>query len=113
MSIILQDGNIVCGKEVSFLNRDEVEYPQLMRLQLDFDFRVLSLTAMNVSANAANNSSESPTPKGQYLITFNTYRQQDVPTITPVFPSLPELEQYANENIVDILNKLVVDSLED
>lgn len=161
MPIILQDGNIVCGTEVSFLNRDEINYPQLMRLHLDFDFRVLSLSnsllgnnplqdnSAQVSSLQANPVRDCPLQdsplqdrplqddplkdssvfqdmistdqaackdSGQtsrYLITFNTHQNEDVPTITPVFTSLSELESYANDNIVDILNQLVIDAQED
>jgi len=128
MPIILQNGNIVCGTEVSFLDRDEANYPQLMRLHLDFDFRVLSLSnpahggdqvqgnplpALLNTAAANEPALKSSEQSARYLVTFNTHRDKDVPTITPVFSSLPELESYANDNIVDILNKLVVDAPED
>ena len=89
MAVLNDQGKQLNSKEVQFLSRDEHDYPQLMRLCLDFDFRVLG-----VNANSAT----------QYLISDKHYRDQDLNPITPLFNSLAELEHYTNAHIIDILH---------
>ena len=91
MAVHYQQGKQVNGKEIQFLSRDEVDYPQLMRLCLDFNFRVLGV-----------NSTEHR--KTQYLISNREYRSQELNPITPLFDSLTELEHYTNAHIIDILS---------
>lgn len=97
MAVLSQHGKRLSGREVQFLSRDELDYPQLTRLCLDFDFRVLG-----VPADTADDST-------QYLISESHYRRQDLNPITPLFDSLAELERYTNAHIIDILHDTLFD----
>ena len=101
MAVVSQEGKQLSGREIQFLSRDEVVYPQLTRLCLDFDFRVLGIDADSSHAKAT-----------QYLISEKHYRSQDLNPITPLFDSLAELEQYTNTHIIDILHDMLVEDPE-
>jgi hypothetical protein len=100
MAVLSQQGKQLSGREIHFLSRDELDYPQLTRLCLDFDFRVLGV------------SSESPQPETRYLISDKHYRDQDLSPITPLFDSLAELERYTNAHIIDILHDTLLEDSE-
>ena len=100
MAVLSQQGKQLTGKEVQFLSRDELDYPQLTRLCLDFDFRVLGVNP------------DSPAKTIQYLISEKNYRQRDLSPITPLFDSLAELEHYTNAHIIDILHDTLFEDSE-
>ncbi len=93
MAVLNEKGRQLNGREVQFLSRDELDYPQLMRLCLDFDFRVLGV--LNEGQDQRNT---------RYLISDKHYRDHDLNPITPLFDSLEELEHYTNAHIIDILH---------
>ena len=97
MAVLSQHGKKLSGTEIHFLSRDEVDYPQLTRLCLDFDFRVLGIAPAHAQAST------------QYLISEKHYRDQDLNPITPLFDSLAELEHYTNAHIIDILYATLFD----
>ena len=101
MTVLSQYGKPLTGTEIHFLNRDEVDYPQLTRLCLDFDFRVLG-----VSPSPATQST-------QYFVSDKHYRNQDLAPVTPLFDSLAELEHYTNANIIDILHDALFEEAEE
>lgn len=75
-------------KEVQFINRQESAFPHLMRLCMDFNFRVVD-------------------SENQFRLTTACE------TITPAFASLTELESYVHGNMVDILHDYLFMGLED
>lgn len=100
MAVRSQDGTIINGNEINFLGTDEATYPQLTRLYLDFDFRVLAVP----DASRASRG---------YLVTYKGYNASDALAITPLFASLAELETYTNDNIIEILHDTLFESLEE
>lgn len=94
-------GDVISGSEIRFLSKDEETYPQLTRLSLDFDFRILTIA-----------SSDSAIKK-QYLITYRDSRDVHTTAITPAFESLPDLEEYTNDNIIEILHDTLFATTED
>jgi len=100
MAVLYQHGQKLSGTEIQFLSRDELDYPQLTRLCLDFDFRVLGVPSTHPQHNT------------QYLISEKHYREQDLNPITPLFDSLAELERYTNAHIIDILYDTLFDESE-
>ena len=72
MTVLHAKGKQLNGREIQFLSRDELDYPQLMRLCLDFDFRVLGIH--NDSQSAGNT---------RYLISDKYYRDHDLNPIVP------------------------------
>ena len=101
MAVLSQHGQTLDGTEIHFISRDELDYPQLTRLCIDFDFRVLGVTPHS------NNE------QTQYLISDKHYRDQDLSPITPLFDSLAELERYTNAHIIDILHDSLFEETED
>jgi len=95
MAVLNEEGRQLNGREVHFLSRDELDYPQLTRLCLDFDFRVLGVYSL---------TTESKPNATRYLISDRHYRDHDLNPITPLFDSLAELERYTNAHIIDILH---------
>jgi len=100
MAVRSQDGTIINGNEINFLGPDEATYPQLTRLYLDFDFRVLAVPDANQ-------------PDCRYLVSYKSYNATDGLAITPLFDSLTELETYTNDHIIDILHETLFESLEE
>ncbi|MGH1470808.1 MAG: hypothetical protein ACRBCS_06415 [Cellvibrionaceae bacterium] len=88
MAVISLDGDIVTGTEVKFLSTDSEQYPQLTRLSVDFDYRILELDEVSQPA---------------FLVVSHQYLTSEAPAITPTKPSLKELEAFTNDNILDIL----------
>ncbi len=101
MAVLSQHGQTLDGTEIQFISRDEQDYPQLTRLCIDFDFRVLGVNP-NPSADQT-----------QYLISDKHYREQDLAPITPLFDSLAELERYTNAHIIDILQDSLFEEMEE
>lgn len=98
MAVISLDGDIVTGTEVKLLNTDSEQYPQLTRLFVDFDYRILKLDGFDQSAFLLVSS--------EYLSTVNT------PAITPIKPTLADLETFTNDNILEILHEALYEPQE-
>ena len=92
MAVKSQGGDIQFQDEIQFLSRDEEDYPQLMRLCLDFDFHVHTIVDNTSQANR------------RYVVTYKSLNDQRSSAITPPFSSLVALERYTNDNIIDILH---------
>lgn len=79
------------SREVQFLNRQESRFPHLLRLSMDFSFRILE-----VATKTTFNKS--------FVLVTDDYRQVDIEPITPVLSTLSELNEYVGNNMVDILH---------
>ncbi len=79
------------SREVRFLNRQETRFPHLLRLCMDFSFRVLE----TVDQSALNK---------RFLLVTDDYRHVDIEAISPFCDSLTELDSYVASNMVDILH---------
>jgi len=97
MSVNFEIDEPLVGTAINFISPDEQEYPQLTRLYLDFNFRVLVLSS--TPERTGNNH-----PSKQYLLAAQTRQSLTGTAISPKFTSLNELERYADDNIIDILN---------
>lgn len=80
------------SREVQFLNREQSRFPHLLRLSLDFSFRVLEIIQ------------QSDSPTKSYVLITDDYRQVDIEAISPDFSTLGALNEYVGENMVDILH---------
>ncbi|MGI1680003.1 MAG: hypothetical protein K6L75_14775 [Cellvibrionaceae bacterium] len=92
MAVISLDGDIVTGTEVKFLSTDSEQYPQLTRLYLDFDYRILEVNVLD---------------QPSFLIVSSEYLTTHTPAITPAKLSLRDLEAFTNDNILDILHDVL------
>ena len=99
MAVLSKDGKLISGDIVNFLGIDESEYPQLTRLYIEFDFRVIEVSKIDGIA----------LPTSQFIVTFRNRCAEDR-AVTPLFDSLDELERHTDENVVDILQKTVFEA---
>ncbi len=85
---------ILGGRPIPFLSNGsrKSRFPSLTRLCSDFQFRVVEVLTGGQQ------------PAKQFALTTDDYRQQDVTSLVPLQISLNELEDYADENMSDILH---------
>lgn len=96
----LQKEEISNSTEIIFNDRQEFNYPQLMRLSLDFEICVLQL-----HGEAFNFNSKCFAPAASaFVLTSRNYQTHCV-TYSPRCNSLRELEVYACIHHVDILHE--------
>lgn len=93
MTTISGEGEAIGGSQINFLSRDEETYPQLTRLYLDFNFRVLAIASAKAGVDK------------QYLISYRNTHDIHSTAVSPAFDSLPDLEEYTNDNIIEILHE--------
>ncbi|MES2674043.1 MAG: hypothetical protein V4660_07360 [Pseudomonadota bacterium] len=96
----LQKEEILSSNEITFDDRQEFNYPQLMRLAMDFEFCVLQLPSE--SYNCINKCLTATT--SAFVLTSRNYQTNCV-TYSPRCNSLRELEVYACIHHVDILHE--------
>lgn len=82
------------SREIRFLDRQSTNYPNLMRLCLDFDFCVLQLL----------HDSTVPAEGKPFVVATQDYRTTPTAAITPACTSLEQLEEYITHHLVDILH---------
>lgn len=92
------DGYSGC-REILFLDRQETNYPNLMRLCMDFEFQVLQLQP---KLNSVTSDLQIPTTA--FVLSSGDYLSKQTTNITPVFKSVKELEAYVGEHQIDILH---------
>ncbi|WP_111642434.1 hypothetical protein [Marinimicrobium alkaliphilum] len=95
-SYSLSQDDLLASREIRFINRQESNYPQLMRMCMDFDFRVLQL--MHRPANDTEGA------RYAFVLTTRDYRADEKAAITPSLASLAELDAYVSQHQVDILH---------
>ncbi len=76
--------------EFAFDKKQEAQYPMLLRMQQDFDFKIV------LSSNS-------------YWLSTREYLDINPVEVSPSFQSLEELEQYISSNMVDILYSYLFD----
>lgn len=86
--------DVMGSREVRFNNRQESMYPHLMRLCMDFKFRVLQLLLAN---NAPDNT------KAFILVEAN-YNGDPLTAMTPPTRNLQQLETLVRQHQIDILH---------
>lgn len=92
----LNTEELLGSREIRFLDRKESNFPNLMRLCMDFEFCVLQLQHKPHGDN---------TPDAQaFVLTTHDYRTNDTPAITPICDTLNALEDYVTQHQVDILH---------
>jgi hypothetical protein len=87
----VSQADLIGSKEIRFVSRQESTYPQLMRMCLDFDFRVLQIPG-----------SSSPQ---QFVLSTGHLDSANDAAMTPPFESLLQLDAYVARNQVDILHQ--------
>lgn len=101
MSAISREGEVIGGRQINFLIRDEETYPQLTRLYLDFDFRVLAIASAKTGIEK------------RYLISYRNSHDMHTTAVSPAFDSLPDLEEYTDDNIIEILHETLFAASDD
>ncbi len=96
----LRKEELLGSNEISFINRQEFNCPQLMRLSMDFEICVLQLQC---EAFSYITKRFLPTTSA-FVLTSRNYQSNCV-TYSPRCNSLRELEVYACVNHVDILHE--------
>ncbi len=94
--------SLLGGREIRFLDRQESNYPHLMRLALDFGFRVLETLQVKKDQ-----------PVKSFVLVTDDYRTIDTEAISPNFESLKALDSHIGENMVDILHDYLFGFVED
>ncbi|MDQ2076498.1 hypothetical protein [Marinimicrobium sp. ABcell2] len=82
------------SREIRFLDRQTTNYPNLMRLCLDFDFCVIQLL----------HKTSVPSASKSFVLTTQDYRTTPTAAITPAFANMTQLEDYVTHHQVDILH---------
>lgn len=96
----LNTDDITGCREIRFVNRKESNYPNLMRLCMDFDFRVLQLQRRTYSHISLRYVPAAP----EFILANNDYETLGITAMTPCCASLQELDAYAVQHQVDILH---------
>lgn len=91
--------DLLGSREIRFLSREESNYPILMRLCMDFEFRVVQLQRRLDSELTEHALSEAQT----FVLAPEDYRTSAA-TITPELETLEKLEEYVKQNQIDILH---------
>lgn len=92
----LKTAELLGSREIRFIDRKESNYPNLMRMCMDFDFCVLQLQHRLNDANPADAQA--------FVLTTHDYRTNPTPAITPICETLDSLEDYVTRHQVDILH---------
>lgn len=96
----LKTEELLGSREIRFIDRKESNYPNLMRMCMDFDFCVLQLQRKVYSHITNRYLSDSQA----FVLTTQDYRTNDTPAITPICDTLAKLEDYVTRHQVDILH---------
>lgn len=95
----LKQQDILGSREISFIDRKDSNYPQLMRLNLDFDLIILQ-----IQRRAFSHISKRLLSTGNaFVITNRDYRNTGI-IFSPWCDTMLELEIFAKKNHVDILH---------
>lgn len=97
---LLTRNNIAGCREIRFLDRQESNYPTLMRFCMDFDLCVLQI--MRSSDLYSNNP--------VFTLVNGDYGSTDIQHHCPCQPSLQSLEHYVQLHQVDILHAYLFDA---
>jgi len=95
----LKPDDILGSREISLLNRNDLSHPQLVRLCMDFDMRVLQ-----VQRRAFSHISKRLLPTGTAFVLCNSDYRHNGLVYSPWFDSLAELESFAKKHHIDILH---------
>ena len=98
----LNTEDILSSREIRFVDRHEPNYPQLMRLTLDFNLCVLQLQRKAFSHISRRYLPTAPS----FVLASIDYRSTNI-LFSPHCNSLRELNDYARANEVDILHSLL------
>ena len=99
---LLERDDIAGCREIRFLDRQESNYPTLMRFCMDFDLCVLQI--MPKDGLAAS--------EPVFALVNGNYASADIQLHCPAMPSLKSLEQHVQQHQIDILHDYLFDSEE-
>jgi len=103
----LKQEDILGSREIHFISRKETNYPQLMRLCMDFD-----LVILQVQKRAFSHISKRLLATGNaFVITHRDYRNSGI-VFSSWCDTLMDLEVFARKNHVDILHAHLFGDLE-
>jgi hypothetical protein len=88
--------------KVVFNSRNQALYPQLTRLTTYFDLRALQL-----HPKAFSHISKRYLPLAPIFVLGDIHYQKKFTTYSPQFTSLEELEQFSNQEHINILHQLL------
>lgn len=90
----LDADELLGSREIRFIGREETNFPNLMRMCMDFDFCVLQLL----------HRTPVPTANKSFVLVTRDYRLTATAAISPPFAQLEQLEAYVRLHQVDILH---------
>lgn len=97
---VLNSDDLLGSREIRFLDRQESNYPNLMRMCMDFDLCVLQLQLRTYS-HITNRYLPSA---HAFVLTTKDYRSHNAAAITPTCDSMRALEEHVTAHQVDILH---------
>jgi hypothetical protein len=97
--LTLKQDDILGSREVRFISRQETNYPQLMRLAMDFEMCILQ-----VQRRAFSHISKRYLPIAPAFILVGRDYLLDHKCYSPALESLRDLDQFARDHHVDILH---------
>ncbi|MBE8716267.1 hypothetical protein [Cellvibrio polysaccharolyticus] len=99
---LLERDDIAGCREIRFLDRQESNYPTLMRFCMDFDLCVLQIMP--------NDGQTASLPI--FALVNGDYASATIQLHCPAMPSLKSLEQHVQQHQIDILHDYLFDSAE-
>jgi hypothetical protein len=95
----LTPADLTGSREIHFSNRQESDYPTLMRFSLDFNLRVLQLQR-DIDSHS---SQRPPQILPEFLLVCTKHSRSGI-AFTPTCASLQALEEYVANHQTDILH---------
>jgi len=89
-------------REIRFIDRQESNYPTLMRLCMDFDLCVLQLVLTEALETAEASASDAA--HAEFILANRDYASVGISPRSPACASLNTLEQYVHQHQIDILH---------
>jgi hypothetical protein len=96
----LNTDDLLGSREIRFINRKESNYPNLMRLCLDFELAVLQLQRKTYSHISLRLVPTAP----EFVLVNREYDAQGIVAMTPICSSLQTLEAYVIQHQIDLLH---------
>lgn len=96
----LNTDDLMGCREIRFIDRQESNYPTLMRLAMDFNCCVLQIQYRVYSHISLRHVPTAP----EFILTTADFSPESINALTPSCKSLQDLEAYTLEHQVDILH---------
>lgn len=99
----LHRDDIAGCREIRFIDRQETNYPTLMRLCMDFDLCVLQIMYKDTTSESG----------ADFALANNDYSADVIALRAPPLASLKLLEEHVQQHLVDILHEYLFGETEE